>query len=155
MGRARARVGVAVTVAEAEALWLDPWRWPAFVDGCAAIEEVAPGWPAEGEVVWRSTPEGRGRVVERVADHRPGQSHQVEVDDATLSGRQTVRFAAAAEGSAVVELELRYRVKGGNPLTPLIDVLFIRRAVRDALRRTLGRYARELEAGARTGWPGP
>jgi hypothetical protein len=58
-----------------------------------------------------------------------------------------VEFQRLADGT-VVGLQLDYRLKERNPLTPVIDLLFIRRSLRDSLRRTLERLARELKADA-------
>jgi hypothetical protein len=44
-----------------------------------------------------------------------------------------------------VSLRLEYELTKDGPLSALADVLFIRRAVRDALGRTLRRYAVEAE----------
>ena len=43
-------------------------------------------------------------------------------------------------------LELEYELKERNALTPLTDALFIRRALRDSLKRSLVRFARERAA---------
>ena len=43
-------------------------------------------------------------------------------------------------------LELEYELKERNALTPLTDALFIRRALRDSLKRSLIRFARERRA---------
>ena len=40
-------------------------------------------------------------------------------------------------------IELSYRLQKGGPLRALTDVLFIRRALADALARTLRRFATE------------
>jgi hypothetical protein len=45
-----------------------------------------------------------------------------------------------------VALELEYELKGANVFTPLTDALFIRRALRESLRRSLSRFAYELRA---------
>jgi hypothetical protein len=51
------------------------------------------------------------------------------------------------DGDAVdVALELEYTLKERNALTPLTDALFIRRALRDSLKRSLIRFARERRA---------
>ena len=44
-----------------------------------------------------------------------------------------------------IALELDYEIKDANVFTPLTDVLFIRRALRDSLQRSLNRFARELQ----------
>ena len=124
------------TVAAARELWFDVRRWPSFVDGFGHVVRQDPEWPAAGTLVWQSTPHGRGRVLE----HAGGL-----VEDERLSGRQEVEFAPAADG---VEVTVRfdYELRDRTPVTPVVDRLFIRRAVRDALGRTLRRYAIELEA---------
>lgn len=157
MGRAVDTVTVPRPPAEAMELWTDLDRWPAFIDGFARTVQVDPSWPKVGaELVWQSTRGGRGRVVERVESYEappPGpevalQSHPgrlvTRVAEEALTGEQTVTFAPAPEG-ARVELALEYELARAGPLGGLTDVLFIRRALRDALRRTLGRFAGEAE----------
>lgn len=130
----------------AERLWYDTSRWPSFIDGFARVVKQEGPWPEAGSrVVWDSTPAGRGRVVERVVEHEPGEGQQVEVEDPRLRGTQRVRFEALEDGVAV-GLELEYELKQGGPLSPLVDLLFIRRAVRDSLWRTLLRFGREVAA---------
>jgi len=146
MARAAVRTVVEGPVGAAEQLWYDPTRWPSFVDGFAHVVRVDEGWPAAGaRSVWDSTPAGRGRVSERVIDHRPGEGQTLAVEDPRVHGTQEVRFSAVEDGTEV-RLELVYELKERNPLTPLIDLLFIRRAMRDSLRRTLTRFRRELAA---------
>ena len=51
---------------EAEALWYDPVRWAAWVDGFGHVVEVVGGLARGGpRCVWDARPGGRGRVVER------------------------------------------------------------------------------------------
>jgi hypothetical protein len=127
----------------ARALWTDLRRWPSFVEGFAHVVEVRGEWPADGaQVVWKSTPGGRGRVTEKVVDDSPG-CFATRVSEEALQGEQRARFTPAEEGGARVELRLEYELSQGGPLRPVSDLLFIRRALRDALRRTLRRYAVE------------
>ena len=56
MGRASASVRVPGLASEAEALWYDPARWPVWIDGFGHVVELSDGWPAEGRLVWNSTP---------------------------------------------------------------------------------------------------
>ena len=44
-----------------------------------------------------------------------------------------------------MELTLEYELARGGPFRGLADALFIRRALRDALRRTVRRFAVEAE----------
>ncbi len=156
MARAVADTVVERPPAEALELWTDPARWPSFVDQLARVVEVGPGWPTQGSAItWESTPDGRGRVSEQVEDYAappPGpdvapQSRAgrlaTRVRDKSLTGFQTATFAPVPEGTRIL-LELDYELTGGGPLRRLTDFLFIRRAVRDSLERTLARFAAEL-----------
>jgi Polyketide cyclase / dehydrase and lipid transport len=136
--------------AEAERRWYDTGGWPRWVDGLDRVVEVGPGWPNPGaEVVWVSGPAGRGRVVERVTERvaaaEPGAGQTSEVEDDSITARQTVSFIPLSPG-VQVELELDYRLKRRTPLTPIVDALFIRRAFTASLRRTLTRFAALLAA---------
>jgi uncharacterized membrane protein len=144
------RVSAAVTVpglaSEAEELWYDPRRWPAWIDGFGHLHKVEGDWPHAGaRAVWDSRPGGRGRVVERVMEYEARTGQALEVEDDRLRGTQRVRFEPGPDGVEVA-LELDYALKGRNVLTPLMDLLFIRRSLRDSLRRSLNRFRREREA---------
>lgn len=142
MGRAMEIRTVDLPPERAFALWTDLVRWPAFVEGFGHAEE-ADGWPAEGtKLVWRSVPGGRGTVTERVVESRPGERLVTEVFEERLAGRQTVAFEPAEEGSKVT-IELAYKLVEAGPLGGLTDVLFVRRAQRDSLARTLRRFGAE------------
>jgi uncharacterized membrane protein len=130
--------------ARAWALWTDVGRWPTFVEGFSTAVEHAPAWPAEGSrLVWTSTPGGRGRVTEKVTASEPGARFATRVFEDALSGTQLVSFARADDGRTRVELRLDYELARGGPLRAIADVLFIRRALNQALGRTLARFATE------------
>ncbi|HEU4658799.1 MAG TPA: hypothetical protein VFR97_14820 [Capillimicrobium sp.] len=133
-----ATVPVEGQIVEAETLWYDLTRWPAFVDGFSHVAKVEGDWPREGRLLWDSHPGGRGRVVEEVTWFSPREGQDVAVEDPKLTGTQRIRFAPGS-----VTLELVYDLKEG---TWLLDVLFVRRALRDSVRRTLQRFAIELRA---------
>ena len=61
-----------------------------------------------------------------------------------LAGTQTLRALPADDGSEV-ELSLEYELARYGPLGGFADALFIRRALRDSLRRTLYRFSLEAE----------
>jgi hypothetical protein len=125
-------------------LWVDTSRWPTFVEGFARVLEVSDDWPAEdAKVVWESIPGGRGRVTEKVVANGPGRFATQVFEDA-FAGEQAVSVSEDAEG-ARVELILDYELSRYGPLRAVADVLFIRRALRDAMRRTLRRFAVESE----------
>ncbi len=147
MRTARARVFVPGPVFEAEALWYDLRRWPAFVEGFGAVRRQEGEWPRAGSVlVWDSRPNGRGRVVERVTRYEPRAGQTTEVEDGQLTGAQQIAFTLGEAGApARIELSLAYSLKRGGPLMALTDIAFIRRALRDSLRRTLLAFTRELE----------
>ena len=147
MGRAAARrLLPGASVAEAERLWLDLARWPGFVDGFGTLARHEGQWPQAGtRIVWDSLRNGRGRVVENVVEYAPGATHLVRVEDSTLHAGQRVRFTAC-EGGCEIALELEYVLKAPRLAGRLADLIFVRRSLSDALRRTLRRFAVELEA---------
>jgi hypothetical protein len=126
------------------ALWSDVERWPSFVEGFARRLELSPEWPAKGaRVVWESVPDGRGRVTETVVENSADR-FGTQVYEEALMGTQTLRVVPSGEGSEI-ELTLEYRLAKYGPLAGVADAIFIRRALRDALRRTLFRFAIEAE----------
>ncbi len=136
----------AASIAEVEALWLDLDRWPSFVDGFGTLARREGDWPQAGaRIVWDSLRNGRGRVVEQVTDQEAGITQIVRVEDPQLRGTQRVRFGAY-DGGCEISLELDYALKQPGLGGRLTDLLFVRRSLGDALRRTLRRFAVELEA---------
>jgi hypothetical protein len=142
MGRASAAIDVPGRASEAEELWYDPLRWPAWVDGFGHVVEVSEGWPADGSVRWNSVPGGRGLVLETVIAYEPRSGQSLAVEDGRLRGTQRVEFTPRPD-AVKVQLTLEYELKERNPLTPLVDGLFVRREIAASLRRTLSRFARE------------
>ena len=133
-----------VAAQDAERRWYDTGAWPSWVDGVRHVRSRSPGWPEVGSrVVWQSGPAGRGEVTERVTAYEPGQGQTVEVDDDSIEGEQSVVFHTTENG-VEVELTLSYRLKRRSLLTPLVDVLFIRRAMGSSLSTTLMRFGAEL-----------
>lgn len=144
MRTAQARALVPLTPPHALALWSDVGRWPSFVEGFTRRVELTPDWPAKGaRVVWQSTPDGRGRVTETVVEN-DADRFSTQVFEEALMGTQTLR-AVPATGGSEIELTLEYKLAKYGPLGGLADAIFIRRALRDALRRTLFRFAIEAE----------
>jgi hypothetical protein len=80
-----------------------------------------------------------GGTEERASDH----GAEAEASDYG-AGAEASHYGAGAEASEV-ELSLEYELARYGPLRGLADALFIRRALRDALRRTLYRFAIEAE----------
>ena len=143
MGKVRAAQAVPGLAFDAEQLWYDPQRWPAWVDGFGHVVKLEGEWPAVGaRSVWESKPGGRGRVVERVTAYEARVGQTLAVEDEQLHGTQRVSFEPGPEGVEVA-LELDYELKDSYVFTPLTDALFIRRALRDSMKRTLLRFARE------------
>ena len=144
MRRASARATLPLTPPEVLRLWADVDRWPNFVEGFARRLELTEAWPEPGgRVVWESTPDGRGRVTETVTE-RAADRFSTQVYENALVGTQTLRALPAEDGS-VAELSLEYELARYGPLRGLADAIFIRRALRDALKRTLFRFATEAE----------
>ena len=141
------RVSVTTTVPgrviDAEELWYDPHRWAAWIDGFGHVAKLEGEWPQVGaRLLWDSRPGGRGRVLEHVVAYEPRRGLSVEVEDEKLSGVQTVAFEPA-DDQVRVNLTLEYSLKDGNRI---LDLLFIRRSLRDSLNRTLTRFAHERRA---------
>jgi hypothetical protein len=82
-------------------------------------------------------------VTERVIAHEALAGQTVEVQDDSITGRQSVEFTPAQEG-VQVRLTLQYRITRRTPFTPLVDLLFIRRAMETSLRTTLAAFGAEL-----------
>jgi inactivated superfamily I helicase len=142
---ARAERQVVLTPEAALRLWTNPARWSTFIEGFARIVEQDAGWPAEGaRLVWESVPAGRGRVTEKVVTAPTADRFATRIFEERLIGVQTFRAAESESGSRV-ELSLEYALTKYGPLNAVADLIFIRRAVRDSLRRTLFRFGVEAE----------
>lgn len=145
MSTARAAVELDATPADVERRWADPAGWDAFVDGFGHVVELEPSWPAPGaRLVWDSHAGGRGRVIEKVLSASPGAELVIAVEDPQLRATQRLAFKPAPAGRLGVSLELDYALVRRGPFMVVADPLFVRRALRDSLRRTLGRLAAEL-----------
>ena len=135
-----ATIEVPARVYEAETCWYDLERWPEWVDGLGEISEVRGDWPQAGStVVWESGPAGRGTVREQVASYEPRRGQSSQIEDDSITGRQSVAFTPAGNG-AEVRLSLEYRLKRRSPLGAVVDLLFIRRLMGASLARTLAQY---------------
>ncbi len=144
MPRAAASSVVLGRIAEAEDLYYDPQRWPAWVDGFGHVVRLEGDWPHAGaELHWPSRPGGRGRVVERVTAHEERSSQTLAVEDLTLRGTQRVAFEAI-EADTRVTVTLEFEIKQRTFLGPRAG-FFVRRSGADSLRRSLNRFAAERE----------
>ncbi len=144
MGRARVLHTFAGSVQQAQARWYDTTRWPAWVDGLEHVLQVDGDWPRVGSsVTWESGPAGRGRVTEQVIAYDAARGQTLEVDDASIAGLQSVSFAPVPDG-VQVSLSLEYRLKKRSIVSPLVDLLFIRRAMAVSLGATVARFGVEL-----------
>jgi hypothetical protein len=141
---ARAEGEVSLAPEAALRLWTDLSRWASFIEGFARIVEVDPGWPENGRVIWESIPAGRGQVTEKVAEPPAAGAFATLVFEDRLAGRQTFRAIESADG-ARVEVSLEYTLTRYGPLGAVADAIFIRRALRDSLRRTMARFEVEAE----------
>ncbi len=144
MRTVRAQETFAASLPDAEAHWYDTGRWADWVDGLERVVAIEGGWPRMGATVsWRSGPAGRGNVTERVLAHEPLQGQTVQVSDDSIRGEQTIAFTPEPPGVRV-ELSLAYAIRRRSPVTPLVDVLFIRRAMTASLQQTLSRFGASL-----------
>lgn len=147
----RAAAVVPLPLTEARALWTDPDRWASFVEGFGHVAETRGEWPSYGaQVVWMSTPGGRGRVTEKVVDDSEFR-FATRISEESMQGEQSAEFAPAENGETRVDLRIDYELTSGGPFQVISDALFIRRALRDALRRTLRRYVVEAREEAELG----
>lgn len=130
----------------AGALWRDLNRWPSFVEGFGRLVDQRGEWPAvDSRVVWESGPGGRGRVTEKVRENQPRRFATL-IYEQRLAGTQTAVFEPSqTDGHTALHVQLDYELVDAGPLSGLTDVLFIRRALRDALARTVRRYTVEAE----------
>ena len=146
MSRVSAAVVVPGRVAEAEALWYDPHRWAAWIDGFGHVVKLEGDWPQVGaRLLWASPPKGRGLVAERVTAYEPRAGQTVEVEDERIEGTQSVVFEPLGDDVRVT-LTLDYSLKQQRRFTPLLVRYFVRRAQRDSMRRTLTRFGHERRA---------
>jgi hypothetical protein len=142
----RATITVPGRVAEAEELWYDPHRWAAWIDGFGHVTKLEGEWPQAGaRLLWDSRPKGRGRVDERVVGYEPRAGQTLAVEDQRLTGTQRIAFEPQ-DDQVRLNLTLEYRLKNRSAATPVLDLLFIRRAIRDSLQRTLNRFGHERRA---------
>src|SRR5262249_14422097 len=146
VGKVSARVEVPGQASDAEALWYDHARWPAFIDGCKYIALVEGDWPAAGaRLGWGSVPGGRGRGVGAGGGYQGRAGESLAVEDEQIRGTQRVSFVPHS-GGVTVSLELDYELKQPRGKFGAFDLLFVRRPQREALERTLRRFAREVRA---------
>jgi hypothetical protein len=142
----RATTTVPGRVVDAEELWYDPHRWAAWIDGFGHVAKLEGDWPHAGaRLLWDSRPQGRGRVSERVTEYEARAGQTLAVEDARLEGTQQVAFEPHGD-EVLVNLTLEYTLKQRSVITPLLDLVFIRRALRDSLQRTLERFGHERRA---------
>lgn len=140
---AQATAEVPLAPEQARELWTDTRRWASFVEGFGHVAETRGDWPQRGaQVVWNSTPGGRGRVTEKVTDDSATR-FATRISEEAMQGEQSAAFSPAEGGGTRVDLRIDYDLTSGGPFQVISDVLFIRRALRDALRRTLRRYVVE------------
>jgi sporulation protein YlmC with PRC-barrel domain len=144
--KVQATVTVPGRVVDAEELWYDPHRWAAWIDGFGHVAKLEGEWPRTGaRLLWDSRPKGRGRVQELVVDYEARTGQTLEVEDEKLTGTQNVRFAPDGD-TTIVNLTLEYSLKQRSVITFFMDPLFIRRALRESLRRTVTRFGHERRA---------
>jgi Polyketide cyclase / dehydrase and lipid transport len=137
------------SVPEAERRWYDTSHWADWVDGLDRVLEVDGDWPNVGaSVTWESGPAGRGQVTERVVDRHPLTGQTLEVQDDSIRGRQSVAFTATAAGVEIA-LSLEYELKRRSIITPIVDALFIKRAMAVSMGLTVSRFGAALHAGHR------
>jgi hypothetical protein len=146
MSKVKASISVPGRAVEAEELWYDRHRWASWIDGFGHVIKLEGEWPQVGaRVVWESPPGGRGRVQELVTRFEIRSGQTLEVEDKSMRGTQTVTFSPGPAATEIT-LSLEYEIKDRNPFTPIVDLLFVRRSMRESLHRTLARFSYERKA---------
>ncbi len=150
MARVEAAVEIPAALAEVWDFYFDRYRWASWVDGFAA-EVSQSGYPeAGGELVWISTPAGRGQVRETVTAHEPRSLHSVDYEDPESTGSLETTFEMLPSGDGrmtKVTQRLTYAVTNGGPLRAITDFLFIRSQMRRSLERSLSDLRVEIGHG--------
>ena len=85
-------------------------------------------------------------MLETVTAYEPRAGQTLAVEDSRLRGTQRVAFTPGPDARRRSRSSLDYELKERAPLTPLVDLLFVRREIVASLRRTLARFARERRA---------
>ena len=101
---------------------------------------VIAGWRKQADLAAaaeRTAANPNSPEVVELATHRISSTHRPYVE--LLLNEQHLT-------NVNFELKLEYRIKDRTPLTPVVDLLFVRRAMADALRRTVTRFANERKA---------
>lgn len=149
MGEVSESIVVSAGLAEVWDYYFDAESWPSWVDGFARVED-ADGYPdAGGRLRWMSVPAGRGEVSEEVLEHEPRRLHRIAFSDPESEGELATSFeiepGSGEEPATRVSQRISYRMRGGGPLGPIVDRLFVRPQVRRSLARSLGRLRLEVE----------
>ena len=117
------------------------------MDGYGSVIE-SEGYPEAGGVLrWRSTPAGRGEVLERVIEHAPRRRHVIEYSDPAMAGELDTRFEVEGDGTRLSQ-RLDYRLLDRGPIARLGGVLFVRGQVRQSVERSLQAFRRVVEEAA-------
>ena len=143
MRTVRASIVVKGRAVEAEQLWYDKSRWASWIDGFGHVAKLDDHWPQTGaRLLWDSPAGGRGRVSETVTRYEARAGQVLDVEDARLHGVRRVVFEPGP-GETRITLELDVELKVS---TAPLRRLFLRRELRESLRRTLTRFSYELAA---------
>ena len=138
---------VRASLAETWDHYFDPRGWPGWVDGFQSVVKTDAYPQPGGTLRWRSTPAGRGEVLERVLEHEPRRRHLVEFSDPAMEGELETRFEIEGDGTRVSQ-RLDYHLLGRGPIARLGGVLFVRGQVRQSLERSLEAFRRTVEEAA-------
>jgi hypothetical protein len=135
---------VRASLAETWDHYFDARTWAAWVDGYGSTIESQDYPEPGGTLLWRSTPAGRGEVLERVLGHEPRRRHLIEFSDPAMEGELETRFEIEGDGTRVNQ-RLDYRLLGRGPIARLGGVLFVRGQVRQSVERSLEAFRRTVE----------
>ena len=96
MGRVSASIQVPGRASDAEALWYDPMRWAAWVDGFAHASKVPPtSGPRRARCSGTAARAAAGACSRRSSAYEARIGQTLRVEDERLRGTQRVEFRPA------------------------------------------------------------
>lgn len=145
MRKPRAEARIATSLAEAWDALATPDRYREWVDGFGTITARTGEWPEPGsELVWRTGPQGRGTVREKVTESEERRRLIVDFTDDASTGTVTTELAIDGGGVSVGQ-EIDFRLSDPGPFGVIAGLFFLRGQQRRSLERSLAALKAALE----------